>query len=357
MCTQSIPELVSVVANEMPIDTTTAYVEATETMDLIVSSVLKIENLVGNAFLMSEGRMAKSLSSLVLADRIKDIAYVRFVCHLDTEQLDGKVSQSPGSFHFCLKLPQSYYDPGTKLITDIFSPTNSLKNGPTNSSPGGVNLFATPTQPNINTPVATTPNMDRLIRMSKNNNQVISYFGPMTFLDCQTDFDAVFGREPTIYSSNPGREVIGESITSQINAFPSKCMFDTFISICKTDYVGVDSKGSVGKMTQEICKQITSIAMEVRTSGCTTLLTPDKLYSKYISTVAGLPLDASTWSITLCSSFFNCLIVSIQDKMEDDDFIMPPLNCQSTKTLQLGAIRVVRVSAAASYKSLVDEEK
>ena len=70
-----------------------------------------------------------------------------------------------------------------------------------------------------------------------------------------------------------------------------------------------------------------------------------------------LPLDASTWSITLCSSFFNCLIVSIQDKMEDDDFIMPPLNCQSTKTLQLGALWVVHAPAAASYKSLVNEEK
>ena len=36
---------------------------------------------------------------------------------------------------------------------------------------------------------------------------------------------------------------------------------------------------------------------------------------------------------------------------------MPPLNCQSTKTLQLGALREDRAAAASAYKSLVDEEK
>jgi len=58
MTTQSIPELVSVVNNEIQIDTTTAYVEATEVKDLIVSSILDLENLVGNAFLQSNGSVA-----------------------------------------------------------------------------------------------------------------------------------------------------------------------------------------------------------------------------------------------------------------------------------------------------------
>ena len=133
--------------------------------------------------------------------------------------------------------------------------------------------------------------------MSSNTRQVVSYFGPMTFLDCQSDFDEVFGPKPTLYGSTPCKQGIGEDITTQIDAFASKCMFDTFISICKTDYVGVDSKDSVGKMTHKICKQITSIAMEVKTGGRTTLLTPDELYGKYISTAAGLPVDAATWSI------------------------------------------------------------
>jgi len=80
-------------------------------------------------------------------------------------------------------------------------------------------------------------------------------------------------------------------------------MFDTFLSIFKTDSVGVYNKNSAGNMTHEICKQITSIVIEVRVGGRSIMLTSDKLYGKYISKVAGLPVDATTWSITLCSSF------------------------------------------------------
>ena len=47
MATQTIPELVSVVANKFSIDTTTAFVEATEMKEKLTQSVLEISNLVG----------------------------------------------------------------------------------------------------------------------------------------------------------------------------------------------------------------------------------------------------------------------------------------------------------------------
>ena len=51
--------------------------------------------------------------------------------------------------------------------------------------------------------------------------------------------------------------------------------------------------------------------MEVNIVNRHTVITPDELYDKYISTVAGLPVDATTWSITFYSSYFNCLKTSI----------------------------------------------
>ena len=36
---------------------------------------------------------------------------------------------------------------------------------------------------------------------------------------------------------------------------------------------------------------------------------------------------------------------------------MPPFNCQSSKTLQLGTLWVIRATAVSAYKSLVDDEK
>ena len=42
--------------------------------------------------------------------------------------------------------------------------------------------------------------------------------------------------------------------------------------------------------------------------------------------------------------------------MEEDGFPMPNLSGQTTKTLQIQALRVVRTAAAASFKTLQDEE-
>lgn len=119
MCAQSIPELIFVVANETTIDITTAYVEVTETREITISTVLKIENLVGNTFLLRNVHTAKSLYSLALDDRTKDIAYVKIVYYLDAEMLDKRISQNLEDFHFFLKLPQSSYNPTTKVVTDI----------------------------------------------------------------------------------------------------------------------------------------------------------------------------------------------------------------------------------------------
>ena len=48
--------------------------------------------------------------------------------------------------------------------------------------------------------------------------------------------------------------------------------------------------------------------------------TPNYVYSKFIGIVAGLPDDATKWSLTLYTTYFSALIVSLQDKIEDDNF-------------------------------------
>ena len=55
MNTQSISDLVTVVSAEVPLDTTTVYVEATKLKKSIISSVYDVSNLVGISFLTSNG--------------------------------------------------------------------------------------------------------------------------------------------------------------------------------------------------------------------------------------------------------------------------------------------------------------
>ena len=49
-------------------------------------------------------------------------------------------------------------------------------------------------------------------------------------------------------------------------------------------------------------------------------------------------------------------MTSIQDKTEDYNVSMPPLNCQDTKRLQLGAMCLVRATSDSAYKSLADKQ-
>ena len=110
-------------------------------------------------------------------------------------------------------------------------------------------------------------------------------------------------------------------------------MFDEFLSICKTDYVGIVDKDTTD-MIHEIFKQISHIKMEGnnRSGGCQATYTPDKLYGKHISTDASLPNNADLWSVTLCTSYFNCLNTTLQDKMEYNNFRRRSLNNQCTKS-------------------------
>ena len=50
--------------------------------------------------------------------------------------------------------------------------------------------------------------------------------------------------------------------------------------------------------------------------------TPDVLYSNYIGIVVGLPDDASKWCLPLCTTYFLAFVVSLQDKLDKEDFDM-----------------------------------
>ena len=102
------------------IETTTAYVKASEMKQTITDEVLIINNLVDNAILRSNGNLEKTPSLLYL----KYMVYIKFMCYLDASMLDKRVMQPLSNFQFCLKLSQSSYDINTKIVTDMFHPPN-----------------------------------------------------------------------------------------------------------------------------------------------------------------------------------------------------------------------------------------
>ena len=128
--------------------------------------------------------------------------------------------------------------------------------------------------------------------------------------------------------------------------YANKCMLDVFLHILKQDYVGDNNTILEGKLIHKICKLITSLRYEYNERGVGRKSnTPDELYAKYIRIVAGLPDNASLWSVRLCSTNYLALNANLRDKMEESSFSMPALNNMNTKALKIERLRLVRTSA------------
>ena len=69
---------------------------------------------------------------------------------------------------------------------------------------------------------------------------------------------------------------------SRVCTYADKCIMYIFLEICREDYVGGDDTKSKSKLLHEVCKQLSLIKFS-------NVDTPDKIYAKYISMVAGLP--------------------------------------------------------------------
>ena len=108
--------------------------------------------------------------------------------------------------------------------------------------------------------------MSRLFVSPSSSGTVTIYFGPMTFLDNQKEFDHIFGLNPIILGVNP---ITGSSsdCLNKARLYADKCMLDVFIHICRDDYVGGDDAGSKGKLIHEICKSLTKLKQEYAVRG------------------------------------------------------------------------------------------
>ena len=120
----TVADVISLVANELPIDTGSAFQESQTASKLIVDSVLNVEFLEPIAWLSAGGNEVKITDPSDLKGRPADIQFIRFRCQMHGSTVDARVIDVPDlSFYFCLKLPQSTYDDATDKVTAISSST------------------------------------------------------------------------------------------------------------------------------------------------------------------------------------------------------------------------------------------
>ena len=87
-------DLVTAIANDLPIDVTTAYMQSNLVKREVITNMTKVENLTGLAFLSSTGNTVKSLVSVAHKDRLPDITCVKLACILVGSTVDTRIDQN-----------------------------------------------------------------------------------------------------------------------------------------------------------------------------------------------------------------------------------------------------------------------
>ena len=87
----SIPDLITVVFIELPLDTTTSFTEVEVIKRNIVSHIYDVTNLCGVSFLTSTGSQSKTPASIGNKYRTKDVAFIWVSCIIGAHDIDKRV--------------------------------------------------------------------------------------------------------------------------------------------------------------------------------------------------------------------------------------------------------------------------
>ena len=194
-------------------------------------------------------------------------------------------------------------------------------------------------------------------------NLITTYHGPLDFVDNQNTFYSVFGTKPPLLHINRHSTIsAGEPIEDPnlvpriLTEFFNRCKYDIFTCICRDDYVGFGYIPDNSQAIQEICKKINALSMHYTLGTITKTCHPNDLYMKYLTLASSLPKNSTSWNIVLCTTYYNSLSESLQNKMREEQFTMPLLHTLTDKPSQLAALRTVKDAAAIAYKNMINEE-
>ena len=188
----------------------------------ILSQIYDVTNLTGVSFLITSGGQAKAPVFITDNDHTKGLAYIHLSCNNNAQEVDKRVFQEPLYLSFCLKSPQSSYDPPSSITKSIYT---SVKPSPivitiapgtdlTSEIADVSDTSTTTTDTTITTPVTTpisksypTPKMSQLLGLHSGGNScsIISYFGPMSILNDLKKNVCFLGGRTQLIGCNPSR--------------------------------------------------------------------------------------------------------------------------------------------------------
>ena len=236
-----------------------------------------------------------------------------------------------------------------KLISDARTFTNPT---PAVATPS-VNLLSSFTS------CSSTPKMD-CVRTSVASRRVSTYLGPMDCLDNQASFVSVFGLNPVMLRVS--KRAAGtcaiedtEYSATKLGKYCDTCQLHLFCDIVKPQFVGTTVYDS-HRMMHDIYLSLSSLKLESRANGKTTYLTPDFLFQRFIEFTPLLSPNATSWSFSLVTIFYNALGVELQESIKLGGYILPNISNLPTLFNQTSALQALREIAVVAHQSLATEK-
>ena len=143
------------------------------------------------------------------------------------------------------------------------------------------------------------------------------FYGDFSFLDSQTNFINVFGKNPLLLGRKPENSDDTALTKSQLKQLVDKCKLKIFLHQTKTEYVG-ETLIQNGKNIIAVCKEISALRQDELTKNGVNCISPSILSNKFTQLVTNLPSDAKLWTITLCTTFMSALNKDLVESMTED---------------------------------------
>ena len=144
-----------------------------------------------------------------------------------------------------------------------------------------------------------------------------TYLGSLDFLDSKATFDYIFGNIPVMLRVT--RRAVGSCATEATKYFVTRldkycdlCQLHLFCSIIKLRFIGTETCDTY-RMMHDIYLALSELKLVYESHGKLVTLTADTLYQQFIEFSPLLPPNATAWSFSLVTLFYNVLSVELQE--------------------------------------------
>ena len=133
-------------------------------------------------------------------------------------------------------------------------------------------------------------------------------------------------------------------IATKLNKYCNLCQLHLFCSIIELQFVGTKTYDT-HRMMHDIYLALSGLKLNFVRNKKIVSITPDTLYQRFIEFSPLLPPNATAWSFSLVTVFYNALSIELQEAIRIDGYTLPNNSTLSTLSSQTSALQVLREKA------------